>query len=78
MMIDEIVADTMAQDRPLLPAPHQVAAVLWDSTVEKRITSRRSLSITADHAAGDASGLRRGRGMGILLAVGIVHNRAMD
>jgi hypothetical protein len=26
----EVVPQTMAQDRPLLPPPHQVAAELWD------------------------------------------------
>ncbi|MEJ2036214.1 MAG: ABC transporter permease, partial [Maritimibacter sp.] len=39
----EVVADTLAQDRPLLPAPHQVAVELWQTTVEKKITSKRSL-----------------------------------
>ena len=28
----ELVSRTMAQDRPRLPAPHQVAAEMWQST----------------------------------------------
>jgi NitT/TauT family transport system permease protein len=75
----EIVADTMAQDRPLLPVPHQVAAVLWESTVEKKITSRRSLVyhgwITLQATL---LGFAVGAVMGIALAVGIVHSRTMD
>ena len=75
----EIVADTMAQGRPLLPAPHQVAAVLWESTVEQRITSRRSLVyhgwITLQATL---LGFVVGAVAGIALAVGIVHSRTMD
>jgi NitT/TauT family transport system permease protein len=39
----EVVSDTMQQSRPLLPAPHQVVSELWKTTVEKKITSKRSL-----------------------------------
>lgn len=75
----EIVPKTMSQERPVLPAPHQVAAEIWNTTVEKRITSKRSLVyhgwITLSAAL---LGFAMGVGLGILLAVGIVHNRAMD
>ncbi|SFR46329.1 ABC transporter permease [Litoreibacter janthinus] len=70
---------TYAQDRPRLPAPHQVASDLWDTTVEKKITSKRSLVyhgwITL---SATLLGFAIGTGAGILLAVGIVHSRAMD
>ncbi|MEM8595909.1 MAG: ABC transporter permease, partial [Pseudomonadota bacterium] len=39
----ELLTGTMDQDRPVLPAPHQVAVELWETTVEKRVTSKRSL-----------------------------------
>jgi NitT/TauT family transport system permease protein len=39
----DVITDTMQQKRPLLPAPHQVASELWKTTVEKKITSKRSL-----------------------------------
>ncbi len=39
----ELITDTMAQKRPLLPAPHQIVAELWETTVEKKITSKRSM-----------------------------------
>ena len=37
------ISSTWSVDRPRLPAPHQVAVELWQTTVEKKITSKRSL-----------------------------------
>lgn len=75
----ELVADTLGQDRPVLPAPHQVAAELWETTAEKKITSKRSL---IHHAGITLSstllGFVIGAGLGAALAVGIVRSRAMD
>ena len=75
----QIIPATMSQDRPMLPAPHQVAEEIWKTTVEKRITSKRSLVyhgwITL---SATLLGFAMGVGLGILLAVGIVHNKAMD
>lgn len=74
-----LVADTLAQERPRLPAPHQVAAELWDTTALKNVTSRRSLVFHGwITLSATLLGFAIGTGMGILLAVGIVHNRAMD
>ena len=67
------------QERPRLPTPHQVLAELWDTTVEKRITSKRSLIFHGwITLSATLLGFAIGTGAGILLAVGIVHNRAMD
>lgn len=75
----EMVADTWAQDRPVLPAPHQVVAELYRSTVLKNVTSKRSLVFHGwITLSATLLGFVFGTGMGILLAVGIVHNRAMD
>ncbi|RPE71832.1 NitT/TauT family transport system permease protein [Pacificibacter maritimus] len=41
--LSEVIGDTMQQSRPLLPVPHQVVSELWKTTVEKKITSKRSL-----------------------------------
>lgn len=75
----EILKDTMVQQRPLLPAPHQVIIELWDTTVNKKITSKRSLVyhgwITL---SATLLGFVIGTGLGVLLAIGIVHNKAMD
>ncbi|WP_208350982.1 ABC transporter permease [Pseudaestuariivita rosea] len=73
------IGATFDQDRPRLPAPHQVMAELWDTTIDKRITSRRSLVFHAWVTLSATSlGFAIGTGLGILLAVGIVHSRVMD
>jgi NitT/TauT family transport system permease protein len=70
---------TWAQDRPRLPAPHQVAVELWETTVLKKITSKRSLIYHAwITLSATMLGFAIGTGLGILLAVGIVHSRVMD
>ncbi|WP_424926641.1 ABC transporter permease [Amaricoccus tamworthensis] len=75
----ELVADTWSQERPVLPAPHQVVQDLWKSTIGTRITSKRSLF---RHAwitlSATLAGFALGSGLGILLAVGIVHDRTMN
>ncbi len=74
-----VVADTLAQERPVLPAPHQVAKGLWDGVFGQKVTSKRSLVyhgwITL---SATLLGFAIGTVMGIALAVGIVQNRAMD
>lgn len=79
LSFSEMVADTMAQEKPRLPAPHQVGAEIWKTTIEKKITSKRSLIyhgwITLQATA---LGFAFGIGLGILLAVSIVHFRVMD
>ncbi|MCA1404937.1 ABC transporter permease [Ensifer sp. IC3342] len=75
----DIVRNTMAQERPVLPAPHQVVAEIWDTTVNKAITSKRSLIYHAwITLSATLVGFGIGAALGVLLAVGIVHNRAMD
>ncbi|WP_114286634.1 ABC transporter permease [Candidatus Halocynthiibacter alkanivorans] len=79
LSFSEVVADTMAQDRPKLPAPHQVAAELWKTTVGKKITSKRSLVFHGWITfSATMVGFGIGTTAGILLAIGIVYNRAMD
>ncbi|WP_372573040.1 ABC transporter permease [Ruegeria jejuensis] len=73
------IDDTWEQERPRLPAPHQVAEELWDTTIEKKITSKRSLVYHAwVTLSATLLGFAIGTGLGILLAVGIVHSRVMD
>lgn len=75
----DIVTATMQQDRPLLPAPHQIAGELIDSTLFHPVTSPRSLLY---HAGVTAYAAALGFGfalvLGILLAIGIVHVRTLD
>ena len=74
-----LVAATMSQERPRLPAPHQVAAELWKTPVATPVTSKRSLVYHAwVTLAATLAGFALGAGLGILLAIGIVHDRTMD
>jgi NitT/TauT family transport system permease protein len=77
--MSDLVRDTMAQGRPILPAPHQIVTEIWNTTVKKKITSKRSLiyhgSITLSSTL---LGFAMGTILGIGLAVSIVENRAMD
>ena len=71
--------DTFVQDKPRLPAPHQVAVELWQTTVEKKVTSKRSLVFHGwITLSATLVGFLIGSVAGVLLAVGIVHSRAMD
>lgn len=70
---------TWEQDRPRLPAPHQVAIEMWETTAQKKITSKRSLIYHGwVTLSATMLGFAIGTGLGILLAVGIVHSRVMD
>ncbi|MCE0506698.1 MULTISPECIES: ABC transporter permease [unclassified Roseivivax] len=73
------LSNAYVQDRPKLPAPHQVAAELWTGLAGAAPTSPRSL-IYHGWVTLSATGLGFAIGtvMGILLAVGIVHSRVMD
>ncbi len=79
----ELVADTWSQDRPRLPAPHQVAEELWKSTIgmalKGRAWSKRSLIFHGwITLSATLLGFAIGTSAGILLAVGIVHSKTMD
>ena len=75
----EIVRDTMAQKRPKLPAPHQVATELWSTTVEKKVTSKRSLVFHGwITLRATLMGFALGTFLGISLAIGIVYSRVME
>ena len=75
----EVLPKTMAQDRPVLPAPHQVAVEIWETTVNKNITSKRSLVYHAwITLSATLLGFVMGTVLGIALAVGIVHSRVLD
>jgi len=75
----EFAQQTWAQDKPVLPAPHQVFSEIWNATVALEFTSRRSL---AYHAwitlSATLLGFAFGTALGVLLAVAIIHNDASD
>ena len=86
----QIIPATMAQERPVLPAPHQVAQEFWALTWVEETEGRRGIVKSGSlsnrglvlHAwvtlSATALGFVIGAGFGVLLAIGIVHNRAMD
>ncbi|MDR5653725.1 ABC transporter permease [Ruixingdingia sedimenti] len=85
-----IARDAMVQERPRLPAPHQVAAEFWRLTWGEEVEGRRGIVNTGSLSnrsliyhgwvtlSATALGFLFGAGFGILLAIGIVWNRATD
>ncbi len=75
----DLIAAAWAMERPVLPAPHQIAADFWSAVFEQDLDSPRSLVF---HAGVTLSATLLGFGLGmllgVLLAVGVVHNRVLD
>lgn len=86
----DLMSGSWSVERARLPAPHQVIAELWASTWVEEVEGRRgivksgSLSNRSLIYHGGVTlgatvlGFLIGAGLGILLAVGIVHSRTMD
>jgi NitT/TauT family transport system permease protein len=75
----DLIGLTWSMDRPVLPAPHQIALDLFDAVFNWPIDSPRSLVY---HAAVTTSatllGFVLGTALGAVLAVAIVHSRTLD
>ena len=75
----QMLRNTMHQERPVLPSPHQVVQEIIDTTVKKKITSKRSLIYHAGITLSSSMlGFAMGTLLGILLAVIIVYNDALN
>jgi len=75
----EFALQTWGQDKPVLPAPHQVAGAIWTGLFGSAITAPRSLAFHAGITLGATLlGFGLGTLLGVLLAVVIVHNNASD
>ena len=75
----DLVRATMAAERPVLPAPHQVAQEIWKTTVEVKPSSKRSLVFHGwVTLSSTLLGFAMGTLLGIALAVAIVHSRTLD
>lgn len=75
----ELAQGAWAMERPVLPAPHQVAQNWWASVFETEIDSPRSLV----HHAGvtltaTLLGFVLGMVLGVALAIGVVHSAVLD
>ena len=75
----ELVQATLAMQRPVLPAPHQVALDFWNSLVDWPLDSPRNLlyhvAVTAESTLW---GFVLGTLLGLVLSVCIVHSRTLD
>ncbi|MFQ1702398.1 ABC transporter permease [Loktanella agnita] len=75
----QLIPLTYVLERPRLPSPHQVGAEMGKTIFGQKITSRRSLVYHGwVTLSATLLGFAIGTGLGILLAVGIVYNKAMD
>ena len=75
----DLVAATMAMERPVVPAPHQVAADLWSSLFDWPLDSPRNLLFhVAVTAQSTLVGFAMGTALGLVLSVCIVHSRTLD
>jgi NitT/TauT family transport system permease protein len=73
------IAGTLSQERPVLPAPHQVAVEIYKTTIEVPPTSRRSLLYHAwVTLSATLLGFAIGTLLGMALAVAIVHVRSLE
>lgn len=77
--LSQVIPATLTQERPVLPAPHQVVKGLADGLFGQKITSKRSLVYHGwVTLSATLLGFVFGSAAGMALAVGIVYNRAMD
>ncbi len=75
----DLARDTMAQERPLLPAPHQILVEMNKTILQKSVTSKRSLVYHSwVTLSSTLLGFAIGGLLGILLAVGIVHVQTLE
>jgi NitT/TauT family transport system permease protein len=75
----ELVDATWSMERPVLPAPHQIAVNLYETVLQTPIESKRSLVYHAGVTLSSTLvGFVFGSLLGVLLAIGIVHSRVLD
>ena len=75
----DLVSVTLNMQRPILPAPHQIAVDLWSSVVDWPLDSPRNLLYHAGVTAGAAlTGFSMGVFLGLVLAICIVHSVTLD
>lgn len=75
----EFIGKTLSQPKPVVPAPHQVAQNVFENTFLRKVTSSRSLVYHSwVTLSSTLSGFAFGTLLGILIAVGIVHVKALD
>jgi NitT/TauT family transport system permease protein len=77
--LSDVIAGTLDAERPVVPAPHQVILQLFDSVFDYPVDSPRSLVYHAwVTLSATLVGFAMGTIFGILLAISIVHVRALE
>jgi NitT/TauT family transport system permease protein len=75
----QLIDATWSMERPVLPAPHQIAQNLYETVFQTPIQSKRSLVYHAGvTVSATLLGFVFGTVLGILLAAGIVHSPVLD
>jgi NitT/TauT family transport system permease protein len=75
----QMIANTYIQERPVLPAPHQIVTELGKTVFGLKPTSKRSLVFHAwITLSATLLGFLMGTLLGMVIAVGIVYSRALD
>ena len=75
----ELADGAWSMERPVLPAPHQIAVNWWDSVFATDIDSPRSLVFHAGVTlSATLLGFVLGMALGVLLAIGVVHSPVLD
>ena len=75
----DLIAATLNMQRPILPAPHQIAVDLWASIADWPLSSPRNLLYHTGVTAGAAlTGFVMGVTLGLALSICIVHSPTLD
>ncbi len=75
----DLLQATMGMERPVMPAPHQVALDMWSSLTDWPLSSPRNLLFhVAVTGQSTLLGFAMGTALGLVLAVAIVHSRTLD
>jgi NitT/TauT family transport system permease protein len=75
----DLLQATMAMERPVVPAPHQVVEDFWSSLTDWPLDSPRNLLFhVAVTGQSTLIGFAMGTALGLLLSVLIVHSRTLD
>jgi NitT/TauT family transport system permease protein len=76
---NDLINAAWSMERPVLPAPHQIAQDFWNSVADNEVDSPRSLIFHAGVTlTATLLGFALGVLLGVLIAVGVVHNRVLD
>jgi NitT/TauT family transport system permease protein len=75
----QYLSDVWSQDKPILPAPHQIVQEVWANTAGQALSSKRSFLYHAGITlSATLLGFVFGTVLGLGLAVLILHNEAMN